>query len=422
VTSVDLLVRRLRLIGLCTILAVLCIFAFVLDSLLLRTMTNRMHMNDFGKFYYSARAFLDGGDMYGPSPATRLPFEGSPQLEFLNMNPPHFHLLVMPFALLAPDTAVTLWIVVSILALFASLVLIGREIGVNWTPVVMLAVALGVLAFSGTQAFFLTGQLSMLLMLATTLCWIEARHGRWVAAAIWMGIGISVKPFELIFVPYLLLTRRIRAAWVALMTTAACFAVGLLVFGVDNYQEWVRALGESSQWVWAEMNASILGLFSRMFEVQPIVATVSVRPDLVKLWIVAAGLVGVTTLAIVAVDAGTATVDRAFALLLVAAVLMSPLGWIYYMTIPAGPIAAIVLASAQRRSHRWWMNAAGGVAVVGLFWPHPLLGAFQPSPWATLFFTSAYTWATLAAWAWLVLETFEWRAEGFRRSLTEPVG
>src|SRR5262245_61809432 len=158
---------RFRTVALIVALGLLCAAAFVLDTLLLRKMLE-LHMNDFGKFYYSARAFLDATDMYAPSPATDIGIGGAAHLQFLNMNPPHFHFVVLPFALLPPETAAMSWIVVSLLALLLSLALIGRELGVVWTPVTTLLVALGTLAFAGTQAFFLTGQLSMLLMLAMT--------------------------------------------------------------------------------------------------------------------------------------------------------------------------------------------------------------------------------------------------------------
>src|SRR5262245_46703309 len=172
----------------------LCAAAFLLDVLLLRKMLE-LHMNDFGKFYYSTRAFLYGGDMYEPRPATNIGQRGFADLQFLNLNPPHFHLVVLPFALLPPDLAATLWMVISLMALTISIVLIGREVTVAWTPLTVLGVAFCTLAFSGTQAFFLTGQSTMLLMLAMTACWIAARRGRWSSAGVWLGVCLSVKPF-----------------------------------------------------------------------------------------------------------------------------------------------------------------------------------------------------------------------------------
>src|SRR5262245_35646421 len=183
---------RFRTVALIVALGLLCAAAFLLDVLLLRKMLE-LHMNDFGKFYYSTRAFLNGGDMYAPSPATNIGARGAADLQFLNLNPPHFHLVVLPFALLPAALAAMLWMVVSLVALTISIILIGRELRVVWTPLTVLGVVFCVLAFSGTQAFFLTGQSTMLLMLSMTACWIAARRGRWSSAGVWLGMCLSVK-------------------------------------------------------------------------------------------------------------------------------------------------------------------------------------------------------------------------------------
>jgi hypothetical protein len=108
-------------------LSVLCVIAFLWDLVLVRVMVT-LNMNDFGRFYYSARAFLAGQDMYAPSPATPL---GAGQIggaqQLLNLNPPHFHLLVLPLAQLSPNVAVTVWMLASTCALVVSLLVIGDE-------------------------------------------------------------------------------------------------------------------------------------------------------------------------------------------------------------------------------------------------------------------------------------------------------
>ena len=45
-------------------------FLILWNSALVYNMVVRINMNDFGKFYYSTLAFLEGGEMYGPTPAT----------------------------------------------------------------------------------------------------------------------------------------------------------------------------------------------------------------------------------------------------------------------------------------------------------------------------------------------------------------
>jgi Glycosyltransferase family 87 len=385
--------------------------AFVLDVALMQGMTRQLHMNDFGKFYYSARAYLDGGDMYASNPATDLKFAEAPELQFLNMNPPQFHLVVLPLAMLTPELAVTIWLGLSILALVVSILLIVREIGVTWTPIRLLAVVAGALAFAATQSFFITGQLSLLLLLALTVCWVAARHGRWMAAGALLGASASVKPFLLVFVPYLMLTRRFRALAVVAVVAVVSFGAGWFVFGGDAYRAWYRALSQSGDWAWAVMNASTLAWFRRAFDTQPIGTPLVVAPVLVKGWVVAAVAVGVVTL----VACMRSDVDRSFALLLVAAQLISPLGWIYYLWLPAGPIAAVALKQRNREVAQAFRPADAAlkrcatfrhllalIAAIGFVWPMPFLLAFRNHAWATLTIASVYFWATLALWLWLL--------------------
>ena len=46
---------------------------------------------------------------------------------------------------------------------------------------------------------------------------------------------MSVKPFLLMVLPYLLLRRRWKAAGAAVAMSWFCFPLGALVFGVDNH-------------------------------------------------------------------------------------------------------------------------------------------------------------------------------------------
>src|SRR2546427_3949261 len=132
------------------------------------------NMTDFGKFYYSAVAFLQGQDMYGSSAAALAGMK-----ELRNMNPPHFHLLLLPLALLPAGLALALWGVASLLSLLISVRLIVREVGLALTPWQWRLGGVGLLSFIGTAGVFMTGQLALLLLLSITLALVEARGGRW---------------------------------------------------------------------------------------------------------------------------------------------------------------------------------------------------------------------------------------------------
>jgi alpha-1,2-mannosyltransferase len=243
------------------LLTLLCLSHYVR---LASEMVEELHMNDFGKFYYSAALFLDGQDMYAPTPATDVPLTETESRQFLNLNPPHFHLLVLPFVTLSPGVALLLWAILNLLALIVSVRLIARELRIRWTRGRVLWTVCGVIVCSATGAIIVTGQLTFVLLVPVTLAWMWARRGNWDRAAVCLGVCASVKPFLGIFLVYLLLARRMRAAGLMIATGVACGVVGLAVFGWHAYASWLRGLS-AVNWTWAAMNGGVAGVVARAF-------------------------------------------------------------------------------------------------------------------------------------------------------------
>ena len=385
------------------------------NGLLAHQMATKLHMNDFGKLYYSARAFLQARDMYGLTPATSMPVGEGQYHTFLNLNPPHFHIPLLPLALLPPELALALWGIASVVALVVSLRLIVGEVGLTLTPRRLLLGMIGVLGFAGTGAVAATGQVSFLLLLPITLAWIEARRGRWARAGAYLGLAASVKLFLLIFVPYLVLRRRFRAVAAAAGTAGLCFAVGLLLFGVDAHRSWLRALS-SPDWAWAAMNGSILGLLTRTLSESPYYSPLLSAPGLITpIWLAAAGLAGMLTMVAAASRPTDPNVDRDFALLSLASQLISPLGWVYCLWLPVGPLAALIATWRRERESEGirsvpflarWRDRFLLLATPGLVWPLFGTTLFQPHRWATVVVGSVYFWATFALWLSLLVD---WR-------------
>src|SRR5678815_530208 len=263
----------------------LILLSLTYHAAVLHFMTVKLHMNDFGKFYYSARLFLDGADMYGPSPATAMPINDSVVVQLLNMNPPHFHLIMLPLALLAPERALQTWIVLNLAGFLLSLLLLTRELGLVWTVPRVLWVTLGVLVFSATGAVVMTGQLTFLLMPMMTLAWRAARRGHSIAAACWLGVLVGIKPFMAFLALYFIFRRQIAPVIVMAGAVVASFAVGLAVFGWQAHQSWLNAL-RSANWSWPPMNGSIPGFFARAFAESPTFTPVLLRPDFARLFAV----------------------------------------------------------------------------------------------------------------------------------------
>ena len=149
------------------------------------------------------------------------------------------------------------------------------------------------------------------------------------------------------------------------------------------------------------MNGSIAGLFARVFDggaYQPLIPA----PALALAMTLAAciAIVGISLKSIAHRD-GQVSADHVFALALLAAQLVSPLGWIYYLWLAAGPLLAMWLTRAQPFKAR---DVALWLALPGLLWPLPLFTVAALAWWQPLTLRSIYTWATLWLWVAVVLE------------------
>ena len=364
-----------------------------------RVMLDRLHMNDFGKFYYSARMYLEGGDMYAPTVATAIPLPNGETREFLNMNPPHFQLLMLPLAMLPPSTAFAVWWGLSLLCAAVTGWLISRELQLQWKAAGALWAALFIVASAATGTVLATGQLTFLLVLPLTVAWIDARHGHWNRAAYTLGFLASVKPFFGIFAVYLLLARKLSALVRLLATIVTITLAGVVIVGPEPYRAWVKVLS-AVDWAWAPMNGALLGLLTRTLAPNPFFRPLAVAPELITpLWLVGSALVCASTFWILLRDR-TRQADRAFSGLLLTAQLVSPLGWVYYLWFAIGP--AVAVARGKRPSGHSLPAVLLLLASLGLFYPHVLTIAGGDRQWVGFTLGSVYAWSTLFLWgAWL---------------------
>jgi hypothetical protein len=341
----------------------------------------RLSYNDFGKFYYSLRQWHDAGTLYGPSPATAMPIDGSRVVQFWNMNPPHFHLLIWPLVYLPLGAAFWLWMAVNVAAAGWAIWRIGQVHGRH----------LGLTGFFLTLAsapvltWFVTGQVTGVLMALVTAIWLEARRGRWVRAGTLIGLAVSLKVFLWPLGIYLALRRAWGGVASACAAGAGAFVVGLTVFGVQAHRDWLHALNDV-QWIGAVMNASVYGLISRTWTIDvtgtPSAFAIS---SAVALAVLATGLWAA---------ASAETTDEGMAMVLTSALLASPLGWIYYLPIVAGPVLA------RRDALR---PVAIGLCLIPpfLFYPFPSR-AFAMTAGSVMTWTLVTVWLSALSIRWTV--------------------
>jgi alpha-1,2-mannosyltransferase len=353
-----------------------------------------LNYNDFGKFYYSLEQWRNSRTLYSPSPATVLPFGEGRTEHLLNMNPPHFHCLIWPLTYLPVDQAYVVWTVVNIGAGIAALVAMARAVpvratGAAWVVGLVLACASApVLAWAGT------GQMTGLLFGAVTWIWLLMRRGLWERAGLAIGLVCSVKPFLGLLVVYLLIRRQWRAGSIAALALLGTFAAGLMIFGVEAHRDWLAALRDA-HWIGAVMNASLYGIVGRTWSLD--VFTISPTAEAI------AGALALIAIVMGMLAARRAPdLDTAVLIVLTTSLLASPLGWVYYVPIVAGPVLAMRKAGN--------LSAWVFVALAGFMIPHLWIFPF-PSRLFALTLGSVYTWSLLMLWAQAVRPSLQKRTE-----------
>jgi alpha-1,2-mannosyltransferase len=208
------------------------------------------------------------------------------------------------------------------------------------------------------------GQINMLLvaLILADLLVALPRGRTW--AGVGIGLAAAIKLTPALFIVYLLLSRRTRAAATAAATAAGATLLGALVAPNATRDFWLSALWDTSRVGRTDYtaNQSINGMLSRLFSPEKPPTTLWVGLALafavVGLWratVAARGGDEITGLALTGLTAG----------------LISPITWVHhlYWFVPA--IAALVLASLTAPSpRRIWLilsaAAAYTICVVGV--------------------------------------------------------
>jgi hypothetical protein len=350
------------------------------------------HLADFGRLYYAVLAWRDGGGLYTPTVATPEPY-GDIMREMVNVATPSFHLIVWPFTYLGPSRAFVLWVACNVIAWACSLRVCLREWQVTISAPAAATLAFGIAASTLTIGAFETGQYVGLLMVPATLAWRAARRSDWARSGAWLGLLASQKPFVFIFVAWLLWHRRWRGVIASALVTIASLALGEVVFGRGIHLEWQAVLrADVSTWGWLFLNASSAAPWMRAFGPSPAFSHIENT-----------ALMGTAALGSAAAVAGVTAwrlrrstdVDLSWSVLWTAALLISPIGWTYYLWWAAGPLGAALILTWQTRPG---VRPLLGVVAACFILPLPLLFIGQPSVTASFTIGSTFTWALVAVW------------------------
>jgi alpha-1,2-mannosyltransferase len=278
-----------------------------------------------------------------------------------------FTVLVLPSWTLLLKLSIAVNIAALAVTIWATLGALGYRAGSARLGGTLLLAAV-LLWIEPVQRTLYLGQVELVLM--ALIMWDLSQPDRrwWKGAGV--GIAAGMKLVPLVFIPYLLLTRRYRQAGVAAGTFAVSALLGAVVLPADSRAWWLDGLflkGSRTGFTGWEGNQSLQALITRLSG-----SIAAGEP----LWIVAAGVALVVGIAsAVALDrAGHRTVGVLTCAL--TGVLVSPISWDHHWVwiVPAVTVL-VVYGIRARRSLRWaYLAGAGALAAIFGAWPGFLFG------------------------------------------------
>lgn len=244
----------------------------------------------------------------------------------------------------------------------AARVSIARRVGLT------LLVGAAVFWLEPVQRTLFLGQVELILM--ALIMWDLCQPDRhwWKGAGVGVAAGIKLVP--LIFIPYLLLTRRFRQAAVAAGAFALTMLIGFAVDPADSTKWWFGGLfvqGSRTGFVGWEGNQSLLGLISRL------AGSVAAGQ---RLWVWAAIATLVAGLVTAALLDRTGHPVLGLLTCALTGILVSPISWDHHWVwVVPGAVAAFGYAVRSRGRLRVAAAAIATVIVGAYFaWPGSLWG------------------------------------------------
>lgn len=175
---------------------------------------------------------------------------GRPLYDFVAENggpftyPPFAAVVMWPIAFVPEGLLQAAWLAATVAALAAIAVLVGRACG-SGRPVVVAAVACGLLLSAPAQSNLRFGQMSVfvvLLSLVDGLGWTPARY-----RGLLIGVAAAIKLTPLLFVVYFLVVGRYRDAARAGGAFVVCAAIGALLLPAESATFWTGTIAETSR-------------------------------------------------------------------------------------------------------------------------------------------------------------------------------
>jgi hypothetical protein len=384
---------------------------------------------DFVQEWASARNHFTGHSIYENQQITLREYlgltvaPGGFVLEY-NAHPPTSVLLVLPFGLLPYGTALALWNGLSLLALIAVLVTLGKQGGQTWSITHTCWMLAGIVAagvFSPLREQFLQGQWNLVLLLLITCAFFADNADRAVLAGLLLGLAITIKLFPGFLLFYYLVRKRWTVLLAATATIGGFTLLTVSVLGLKAYQDYVFQVMPTlqmfrSSWPGLSLNNFWCKLFDPVPTAGPAIP-LWYSPTLARALTLTSDLLVIGMLAWMIYHAKTrAQRDRSFALTMVAMLLVSPIAWDHYLVLLILP-AVLFWNTLDAGSRPFFVGIAILLLLHRYFYWTPLV-CDPREDWTRL---TAQTWQSLTGLSVHFYALVAWFVLGVRTPVREQV-
>ena len=285
-------------------------------------------MPDFAVYWTAANRASHAEPLYRAE-------DGHYQFKYL----PAFAILTIPLGTVSLDTAKVIWFFTSIALLMLlvalSLRLLPERRRPGWVLVMLTLVVLA--KFYGHE--LVLGQINLLFGVIATAGALAAINGREAAAGALIALAIVVKPYAVIFLPWLLARGRLTAIAIAVLGCAIVLALPSLRYGVQGTIQlhgewWATVTASTAPNLTNADNVSIAAMWTKWIGAGR-VATILAA-------ITSAMALGVAAIVLVRRNGLRAPEGLECALLLTLIPLLSPQGWDYVFLISTPAIMLLV--------------------------------------------------------------------------------
>jgi hypothetical protein len=329
----------------------------------INTLTRFPQGTDFLKFYMSSKFYWTDKSIYTPIPLSKsFSIANVVNYNHPNLNSP-FHALCMTlFGLLDFPTAFWIW---SLFSLFCGLLAIalfyGNMVDNNISLTSLMNIWIIFLIYFPTWISVRLGQFSLVLLLLIVLAWKAFTKKKDYLAGMILGLATGLKLFVGIFLIVFIVYHRWRLILCLIGTFLFCNIISLVIFKIPAFEKFFSLL-QNMPWYGASWNASFMGFFSRIFGG-------SMNTPLVNLPWLARTLSILLSLALIAwmvwlarphsLGLESDRFDLVFSLALVAMLLISPYGWLYYF-----PILILPMIVAWRISEKYYFSKLYKIVII----------------------------------------------------------